>query len=396
MENNKVKKELNNKKLITCVSDYLTVLKNEVQEVDTKNERFFRGLSNTDYVKTDFPSIYRSPDNDSKYEPYIKYEHEMFYDLVSRFPEQFSSCKNTFEHLVMMQHYGFPTRLLDITTNRLVALYFACVDGSGNVDSNNDGVVTIYDIPKHNCKNHNSDTVTILSNLSRIDEEFRPIILQYNYFKRNLNSQLDTELKFNNIEKVVRMLNAFNRLMDFEEKKIDISNFEFNACQLMEFLTENAQLYLNECENYNSLRDTYNESNEEYEDEYGDIRYHYFGDPYLEEIFIDSSSKLEMYFNNFVKSYNKLYNYFYFKENLKFKQLILEEKNYFIYENIHWKDSINVFCVRPKLNNPRILNQNGSFLLFGFGSVNDTKLVPPTQHFKLKAKKKNSKSAINT
>ena len=39
-----------------------------------------------------------------------------------------------------MQHYGIPTRLIDVTTNPLVALYFAC---QGNPDK--DGVVFIFE-----------------------------------------------------------------------------------------------------------------------------------------------------------------------------------------------------------------------------------------------------------
>lgn len=75
---------------------------------------FYRGQSDKSFEL--IPSIYRE-----KF--LIQNENRIFRDIIAQSPADFKGCTSTFEKLVKMQHYSLPTRLLDITTNPLVALY---------------------------------------------------------------------------------------------------------------------------------------------------------------------------------------------------------------------------------------------------------------------------------
>ena len=56
--------------------------------------------------------------------------HTLIQELSLKALEDFANIISPFEKLVKMQHYGLPTRLLDVTTNPLVALHFACAENT--------------------------------------------------------------------------------------------------------------------------------------------------------------------------------------------------------------------------------------------------------------------------
>ena len=80
--------------------------------------RFFRGHSNAAKYKLE-PSIYRE---DNKY---YRNEDNIIRDTIINNPDEFSDKDTLFNTLVKLQHYGYPTRLLDLTTNALVSIYFS-------------------------------------------------------------------------------------------------------------------------------------------------------------------------------------------------------------------------------------------------------------------------------
>jgi len=120
-------------------------------------ENYYRGHSDFNFELK--PSIYR--------DGLIYNEDNIFKESISRVPLEFTNSKSTVEKLVKMQHYGIPTRLLDITANPLVALYFAC-----NKDFGKNGEVVYLRVPKNHVKYYDSDVVSVLSNIAKRPENF--------------------------------------------------------------------------------------------------------------------------------------------------------------------------------------------------------------------------------
>lgn len=144
-------------------SDFYTIIKERFDSTHQNNRTlFFRGHSNNNFEV--LPGIYRGS--------VINKEDQIYHEAIRRKPLEFTENMTTFDHLVKMQHYELPTRLLDTTTNPLVALYFACQEFKNEEGKEVDGEVLIYSMENKWVQYYDSDSVCILANLAKQSEYF--------------------------------------------------------------------------------------------------------------------------------------------------------------------------------------------------------------------------------
>ena len=111
-------------------------------------ELLFRGQSNKEYEL--LPGIARGRHSACQCTIFND-ERNMIEMAKFKLPDIFSNDQSPLELLALLQHHGVPTRLLDVTENALVALYFACcsspdVDGEVIVFKHMNEDVTNYPI----------------------------------------------------------------------------------------------------------------------------------------------------------------------------------------------------------------------------------------------------------
>lgn len=172
-----------NEREIISVADYIEKVNELIQENDS-GSLFFRGQENCNWPI--LPSVFR--DN------LLSIEHELISEPLIKVPYDFKSMEKI-EILAKYQHYGLPTRLLDVTTNPLVALYFACKEDSKYEDSgrvyfrrdypisqNDKKVKIILSLASKELKNENSlkNILTILFKEGNLSEEEKELYIKEN------------------------------------------------------------------------------------------------------------------------------------------------------------------------------------------------------------------------
>lgn len=133
---------------ISSINQYVDFL-GQIRKTDGK--LFFRGHSEVSYDLK--PSLFRK-------EEWLSNEKKMYLELMAKCPYEFERLESHIEKLAEMQHYGLPTRLLDITQNPLIALYFACES-----QHSYHGEIIIFSQSLDSIKYFQSDTVAMLASL---------------------------------------------------------------------------------------------------------------------------------------------------------------------------------------------------------------------------------------
>ncbi|WP_311329896.1 FRG domain-containing protein [Capnocytophaga sputigena] len=341
---------------IESVSDFL----NDIKGIRNKSgyTLFYRGHSDKNYELK--PSIYRN-------ENFIKNEDKIYRETIAKVPYDFNG-KSSIESLALMQHYGVPTRILDLTTNALVALYFACEEskkikeitkvkgGSFLKKVNIDGEVIIFNIPNESVCYSDSDKVTILANLSKYENNLH--YEKNTYYKQDIS---DVEIKIKEIlKKTLKVINIDAVL----EKAEFLRYYSLNKKEELKKYYEDYRLKNIDKKIEDIIIENY-KGKEKIKD---DIK-SFFTILLLTilKTIIDEAEQ------SYINSLNEKDPYL-----KKLLHYIREDKSYFK-PIINPNDIGKILAVKPKLDNPRIVRQQGAFLIFGAESsfvYNSTKPMP--------------------
>lgn len=161
-------------RVIETLSEFFSVV--EALEYTPANPVFYRGHVNANYLMV--PSVFRTPNG---------YEEQLYQEFIRHFPRASAENPPIIQRLLEMQHFAVGTRILDISENPLVALYFACASPEDSKDDSLWGAVVLLQEPDNSggipdeIKGISSSTVSVMAATAVLPQRFTLEALRQRY-----------------------------------------------------------------------------------------------------------------------------------------------------------------------------------------------------------------------
>ena len=140
---------------------------------------YYRGERDSSWCLS--PSVMR-PSEDRSFKLRAR-EGEMLRDLIAKRPQDFDGTTSALEQMVIAQHHGLKTRLVDVSRNPTVALFSACDshDAAGISHPNDmEGRIHMFAFPKELVRPFDSDTISIISSFAKLDRSYQNLLVGRN------------------------------------------------------------------------------------------------------------------------------------------------------------------------------------------------------------------------
>lgn len=214
---------------INSVADYVNLVCQSNKEMKENGKKgdilLFRGQA--DMENELIPSLGRKGANGRIL---LEEESNMIEMARYKLPTVFKKDLEPLEMLALLQHHGIPTRLLDVSENALVGLYFAChdskttegKDGEVIVFKNNDMDIANYPMVNKICETYRSRKEKTQDELQEMKDMSEKVVVVYapSYSLRQ-NIQRGRYILFTNkIEKTqsgLKMVNEIDAVSKEEE-----------------------------------------------------------------------------------------------------------------------------------------------------------------------------------